>query len=540
MSDTPAVPVYFEGKTLAELEAGLRKGYLRKSGWIESATRKMSVRMGEPIPRYTYPALEFLEKEIKSDVSLFEYGGGQSTVFWSKRVNRIVSVDHDPRFIAHLRKQLDRKAELHVVEENAALSETASEHLSAAPAFQDPERSNNAFLTGQLNTPFQAYGLHILEYPKDTFDVAIIDGMARNLSTWAALRYLQKDGIIIFDDAEQAYYSQALQMLEDAGYRRIDFSGLGPVSAEGWTTSVFHQAPRFLNVAGAAPVTPEVAAVEQQDKTGIMVIGYNRPKHLQTVLESLKLQGRLSDVHVWIDGTQGRGEFDGVNKETLKLAESYDVAEIHALRSHVGIEKLMLDSLDWMSLRYSRVLVLEDDCFPVEGAIDAFDAVLDEVKNNPNVYSVYGHHFGVEPEHDPNFTRFQGWGWAAHSSRIRALIPELRDMFLMSEDDYIAHVEDTKTKDVVERLDRTPGRDVLNVLKLYFSWDSATAFVTARRGMTHRRTPDPVILNSGIVAGIGHFREDKPWLRKPPFNMVTVDEVWDLYSQPKAKKGTAK
>jgi hypothetical protein len=39
---------------------------------------------------------------------------------------------------------------------------------------------------------------------------------------------------------------------------------------------------------------------------GILVLGYNRPYHLQAVLESLRIQGKAGSVHAWIDGTQGR------------------------------------------------------------------------------------------------------------------------------------------------------------------------------------------------------------------------------------------
>ncbi len=166
-----------------------------------------------------------------------------------------------------------------------------------------------------------------------------------------------------------------------------------------------------------------------RDPLGILVLGYNRPHHLQSVLESLRLQGRINDVHVWIDGTQGRGEYHGANEKSVEIARRYAVKKVRALNSHLGIEKMMLDALDDMSQRYPRVLVLEDDCFPLEGAVEAFEKTLDEVASDEHIYSVYGHHFGTEPADDQDFTRFQGWGWAARSSRIRALLPQLRNLF---------------------------------------------------------------------------------------------------------------
>jgi FkbM family methyltransferase len=38
-----------------------------------------------------------------------------------------------------------------------------------------------------------------------------------------------------------------------------------------------------------------------------------------------------------------------------------------------------------------------------------------------------------------------------------------------------------------------------------------------------------VIINTGIIKGIGHFQDDSAKLRAKPFNMITLDEVWDHY-----------
>lgn len=262
---------------------------------------------------------------------------------------------------------------------------------------------------------------------------------------------------------------------------------------------------------------------------GILVTGFNRPKHIDAVLKSLQLQNRLRDVHVWIDGSQGRGEYLNLNKNTVSTVRRYQVKEIREYRSHIGIEKLMLDALEYLTSIYPSVLVLEDDCFPINGAVDTFEKELAQISGNDRIYSVYGHLFGVEPKMSFDFSRFQGWGWAAHSYQIRRLLPHLRDLFLMDEDAYVRHVSSLMKPEIRMRLDCTPGRDVLSVLKSYFSWDSATAFLTAEAGLDHRRTNRPVVKNMGITPGIGHFLRDEQRLRKPPFNMITLKEAWTFF-----------
>ncbi len=516
--------LYYSGKTLSDMEVMLRNGYLLKSGWLESAERKLALRNGEPVPWFTYAAIDFLEKNISPDLSLFEYGGGQSTLFWARRLREVVAIDHDPSFVEHIAPLLPANAKFYLVPEGQGDRALLELH-GDLPTFTDPEITEHVRRSGQLNNHFQAYGLELLRYPPNTFDIVVVDGMARNLCTWAAIKHFRKGGFIVFDNSERDSYSLAYTMLADEGYRRIDFSGLGPINPYSWCTSVFYKCSEFRSASWFA-VAPKKLYDAQ---TGILVIGYNRPFHLQSVLESLRMQGCLNRTHVWIDGTQGRGEFFGANKKTVEVAKRYPVRQIHETRGHLGIEKLMLDSLNEMTSRYARVIVLEDDCFPKEGAIEVFEAELNRIADKKYIYSVYGCHFGNENPLSREFSRFQGWGWAAHSDQIKCLLPDLTELYLMTERQYVAHISEQLTPDIASRLDTTPGRNVLGVLSLLFSWDSATAFVTAKRQLVHSRTPEPVVVNTGICEGIGHFHRDCDKLRSAPFNMITLNEAWSHY-----------
>ena len=273
------------------------------------------------------------------------------------------------------------------------------------------------------------------------------------------------------------------------------------------------------------------ARLERSAELGILVLGFNRPYHLQSVLESLRQQGRLSSTHVWIDGTGGRAEFGVANEASVEIGRRYQVQELRAHCTHLGIEKLMIDALRALTQLYDRILILEDDCFPVQGAVDAFEGALSGIADKPEIYSVYGHHFGCEDQHSSDFSRFQGWGWAAHSARIRSLLPELSWLFGLNEQDYCAEIASRLTDAIRARLDVTPGRNVLKVLERGFSWDSATAFLTAERGMFHRRTQEHVVHCTGIVSGIGHFNRDIQFFRDPPFQMITLDEAWARFDR---------
>lgn len=531
VSDKPSMPLYYAGRSLADMEASLRADYLAASGWLESAQTKLAIRGGQPVPWFTYGAIEFLEKELTNEQSVFEFGGGQSTLYWAQRLRSVLGVDHDPAFVDYVGQALPENARLMLVEEGAPVTGTLGAWLPLLPSFVDPTRTERTFRSGQLNNAFCRYGISLLDQPAGAFDVVVVDGMARDLSTWAATQYFKNKGFIVFDNSDRDFYQRSYDMLSEAGYRRLDFWGLGPVNPYKWCTSVFYQPERFLGTRWFAAPQQKTEAHSKSENLGILVIGFNRPLHVQAVLESLRLQGRIGDVHLWIDGTQGRGEYLGANARTMEIAKRYSVKELRIHSSHLGIEKIMLDALGDMSARYERVLVLEDDCFPLEGSVELFETELAAIADDPSIYSVYGHHFGTEPEETQSFGRFQGWGWAAHSSQIKRLLPMLRELFLMDERRYLDYVSSKLTSDIRKKLDVTPGRDVINVLGQFFSWDSATALLTATLGLSHRRTRERAVINTGIIPKIGHFREDKPRLRKAPFNMITLDEAWAQYDQ---------
>ncbi len=262
---------------------------------------------------------------------------------------------------------------------------------------------------------------------------------------------------------------------------------------------------------------------------GIIVFGHRRKQHLRNVLESLKRQDVLAVTHVWIDGSSHASELDVLVKDCQSLKAEYPEATWQFHHGRLGIEKLMLDGLSFMARQYEKIIILEDDCFPTSNAVSVFLEHLTEIENDPTVYSVYGHHFET-PNEGKTFSRFQGWGWATTRQKLIPVLSQLKAMFIMSEDEYLKWTASALTPEIISKLDVTPGRDVVNVLRQQFSWDSASTLLTAILGLSHMKTSQKVIYNCGIGVGSGHFKEDRDFLRSPPFNLIAVDEAWQYFS----------
>lgn len=260
---------------------------------------------------------------------------------------------------------------------------------------------------------------------------------------------------------------------------------------------------------------------------GILVFGYNRPLHLSEVLKSLARQNAINDVHVWLDGHQGNPERKIKTDQVFQVASKYPVARIVAHNGNLGFRKLVLQALSDAVDRFRRIVVLEDDCFPTRDAIAIFRHELEAIESRSDIFSVYGHHFLMPSEGD-TCDRFQGWGWGTTSEKLRPILQELIECYSLTEAKYLEFVGRVLTPEIAARIDVTPPRLPTHTLRKFFAWDETIALLSALHGLSHKPTPKRTIYNFGAGGDAGHFK-DISWYRNPPFNMITIDEVWDFF-----------
>lgn len=194
---------FLKSFSLFGLEAPIRfwkYGYLRKVGWHQSLKHRLPID-GErnPLPWYTYPAIEYIKQLDFSHTEVFEYGSGNSTIFWSKLAKKIISIEHNRQWYETISPKLDSNVELKLIEDE-----------------------------GSYIRAIEAYG---------NFDVVIIDGAYRQECAEVALKKLKPGGIILLDNAD--WYVETAKLLRDSNLIQVDMTGLGPINAYAWTTSLF-------------------------------------------------------------------------------------------------------------------------------------------------------------------------------------------------------------------------------------------------------------------------------------------------------------
>ncbi len=172
-------------------------------------------------PWYMPKAHRFLEKKIANLNRVFEYGSGDSSVWFAERVGEYIAVEHDQSWYTRITTILKEKnltnSKIHFVPPDENNSEF------------DWEKEWQYFniLQHPLTQPeFRQYMSTIDQYPDNHFDCIIIDGRERIGCLLHSLSKLSENGLIIFDDSSRYYLQEAFSLLSD--WYNISFKfGLG-------------------------------------------------------------------------------------------------------------------------------------------------------------------------------------------------------------------------------------------------------------------------------------------------------------------------
>lgn len=190
------------------------RGPLHDWGWFLSYKLKRSVDgKGGPIPWITYPALEFLAERVKPEMEVFEYGSGNSTMWWASRVKSVVSREHDRGWHDLMKDRVPANVEL---------------------AHVDLEYGG-------------AYSRQILQF-RERFDIVVVDGRDRAACALNAPGALKPGGVILWDNTNRERYADGLNQLAQAGFRRIRFVGMAPIENAASETSILYRDGNCLGI----------------------------------------------------------------------------------------------------------------------------------------------------------------------------------------------------------------------------------------------------------------------------------------------------
>ena len=203
-----------EPKNLSALLSQRDFGYLLEVGWFESFKSLKSINKdGEPIPWFSYPFIDFLTPRLSKQLTVFEFGSGNSTVFFAERVKKVFSIEHNKEWYQIVNKSKPDNVDLILTK-----SDSSKDYLDA------------------------------IKYMNVFADVIIVDGLHRIDCLKVAIEKLSEKGVIILDDSERNEYKAGIDFVLQKEFKRLDFWGIAPTILFKKCTTVFYKNNNCLKI----------------------------------------------------------------------------------------------------------------------------------------------------------------------------------------------------------------------------------------------------------------------------------------------------
>jgi hypothetical protein len=201
-------------KRLSALLSYGHKGYLSQIGWFNAFDQQQAIdKNGNPIPWVTYSFIDFIRPRLNKSLSMFEYGSGNSTLFYATFLKRVVSVEHDQKWFNK------------IVGSKAPNAEMIYTNL-----VRNGEYAQKAKLLGEQ------------------FDIIVVDGRDRVNCCKYGVDALSDRGVIVLDDSERKVYDEARTFLTEKGFKELYLSGISPGLFYYKATSIFYKNENCLGI----------------------------------------------------------------------------------------------------------------------------------------------------------------------------------------------------------------------------------------------------------------------------------------------------
>jgi spore coat polysaccharide biosynthesis protein SpsF (cytidylyltransferase family) len=159
-------------------------------------------------------AIDLIKNHLNKRLKVFEWGMGNSTLFWSEYVLSVISVEHNKEWYEKM---------CHIVPQNVECRYRELEY-------------GGKYCEEILNT-------------NDVFDIIMIDGRDRVNCAKNAVKKLQSGGVIIWDNSERESYRPGFEYLKSQGFKQLELNsviyGLPGITCY---TSIFYKTNNVLDL----------------------------------------------------------------------------------------------------------------------------------------------------------------------------------------------------------------------------------------------------------------------------------------------------
>lgn len=173
------------------------------------------------IPWIPIKAKIWLDKILDSDMILYEFGSGLSTLYFSQKVKKIISLEHDKVWYTTVQQKLLKKkidnCEYYLIEPEKIEIEKSK---GAKTGYKSKLRKYKNF-------HFKKYAHHIDQFPNKYFDLIFIDGRVRITCIKNSIKKIKSGGYLVLDNSDEIEFKSIPRFLKS--YKKQEFFGLAPM-----------------------------------------------------------------------------------------------------------------------------------------------------------------------------------------------------------------------------------------------------------------------------------------------------------------------
>lgn len=208
------IDIVSQPKILKMLLSMNSSGYLEEIGWINSFKHQIPIdKDRNPLPWVTYGFIDFITHRLNTTMDIFEYGSGNSTLWYATKVNTVTSVEHDIVWFQKIEETMPKNVNINY---------------------------KNLIYNGEYS-----------KFPNtldNKFDIIIVDGRDRVNCMKNAICSIKDNGVIVLDDSERQQYKEGIDFLLNNNFKKIDFWGISPGLFYKKNTTVFYKNNNCLGI----------------------------------------------------------------------------------------------------------------------------------------------------------------------------------------------------------------------------------------------------------------------------------------------------
>lgn len=165
---------------------------------------------GDAVPWMSYSAIQFLKNNLNKNHEIFEFGCGASTLFFAKKVKKVVGLETNKKWLEIIKNKLPQDCQ------NVEI---------------------NLMEDGLENSAYENFAKN----SQQKFDFIIVDSLKRFECAKNSINALKQGGTIILDDSERPNYKKIFNFFSEKNFIKQDFFGIAPGQLRVKNTTFFRQ-----------------------------------------------------------------------------------------------------------------------------------------------------------------------------------------------------------------------------------------------------------------------------------------------------------